>query len=81
MIEDGTFLIHSDLGEELARVSKGSCFGELALLRQARSGGVLQAGGRRAWAHAVVRWSGCGAVCEGGQREGCHGRHPADADS
>ena len=34
MIEDGTFLIYNGAGEELARVSKGSCFGELALLRQ-----------------------------------------------
>ena len=36
VIEDGTFLVYNAAGEELARVSKGSCFGELALLRQVR---------------------------------------------
>lgn len=34
VIEDGTFTIFKVEGQELARVSKGSCFGELALLRQ-----------------------------------------------
>ena len=34
MIEEGTFTIFDNSGKELARVSKGSCFGELALLHQ-----------------------------------------------
>ncbi len=34
VIEEGTFTIFKTEGQELARVSKGSCFGELALLRQ-----------------------------------------------
>ena len=34
VIEEGTFTIFKIEGQELARVSKGSCFGELALLRQ-----------------------------------------------
>ena len=34
VVEEGSFLIYSEAGSELARVSKGSCFGELALLRQ-----------------------------------------------
>ena len=34
MIEEGTFTIFDNSGRELARVSKGSCFGELALLHQ-----------------------------------------------
>ena len=38
VIEDGSFTIYSERdGAELARVGKGSCFGELALLRQARN--------------------------------------------
>lgn len=37
VIEDGTFLIYNDAGQELARVSKGSCFGELALLNQVKT--------------------------------------------
>ena len=36
MIEEGTFTIFDNAGQELARVGKGSCFGELALLREAR---------------------------------------------
>ena len=36
MIEEGTFTIFDNSGRELARVSKGSCFGELALLHQVR---------------------------------------------
>lgn len=35
MIEEGTFTIFDNSGRELARVSKGSCFGELALMHQA----------------------------------------------
>lgn len=34
VIEEGTFTIFDNSGRELARVSKGSCFGELALLHQ-----------------------------------------------
>ena len=34
VIEEGTFTIFDNSGKELARVSKGSCFGELALLHQ-----------------------------------------------
>ncbi len=34
VVEDGSFLIYNEAGSELARVGKGSCFGELALLRQ-----------------------------------------------
>ena len=36
MIEEGTFTIFDNSGQELARVGKGSCFGELALLREVR---------------------------------------------
>jgi CRP-like cAMP-binding protein len=53
VIQDGTFTIYNDEGQELARVGKGSCFGELALLRKARdlpgpvpSAAGLRAGGR-----------------------------------
>ena len=39
VIEDGSFTIYNERdGAELARVGKGSCFGELALLRQASHG-------------------------------------------
>ena len=31
VVEDGSFLIYNEAGSELARVAKGSCFGELAL--------------------------------------------------
>ncbi|KAK9817313.1 hypothetical protein WJX72_012521 [[Myrmecia] bisecta] len=34
VIEEGTFTIFDNSNRELARVGKGSCFGELALLRQ-----------------------------------------------
>ena len=34
VIEEGTFTVFDDTLGELARISKGSCFGELALLRQ-----------------------------------------------
>ena len=34
MVEEGSFTIFDDDENELARVGKGSCFGELALLRQ-----------------------------------------------
>lgn len=34
MVEEGSFTIYDDDENELARVGKGSCFGELALLRQ-----------------------------------------------
>ena len=34
MIQEGNFTIYNDQGQELARVGKGSCFGELALLRK-----------------------------------------------
>ena len=34
VIEEGTFTVFDDTRGELARISKGSCFGELALLRQ-----------------------------------------------
>ncbi|EIE24738.1 putative cGMP-dependent protein kinase [Coccomyxa subellipsoidea C-169] len=34
VIEEGTFTIFDNSGKELARVSKGSCFGELALMHQ-----------------------------------------------
>ena len=34
MIEEGTFTVFDDSLGELARISRGSCFGELALLRQ-----------------------------------------------
>ncbi|DBA94882.1 TPA: cGMP-dependent protein kinase [Trebouxia sp. C0004] len=34
VVEEGNFTIYDDDENELARVSKGSCFGELALLRQ-----------------------------------------------
>lgn len=34
IIEEGTFSIFDDKKTELARVGKGSCFGELALLKQ-----------------------------------------------
>lgn len=34
IIEEGTFSIFDDKKIELARVGKGSCFGELALLKQ-----------------------------------------------
>ncbi len=35
VIEEGTFTIFDNTGRELARVTKGSCFGELALMHQA----------------------------------------------
>ena len=39
VIEDGSFIIYNERdGAELAQVGKGSCFGELALLRQASHG-------------------------------------------
>ncbi len=34
VVEEGNFTIYDDDENELARVGKGSCFGELALLRQ-----------------------------------------------
>lgn len=34
VVEEGSFTIFDDDENELARVGKGSCFGELALLRQ-----------------------------------------------
>ena len=34
VIEDGDFTIYDNKQQELARVGKSSCFGELALLRQ-----------------------------------------------
>lgn len=34
VVEEGSFTIYDDDENELARVGKGSCFGELALLRQ-----------------------------------------------
>lgn len=34
VVEEGSFIIFDDDENELARVGKGSCFGELALLRQ-----------------------------------------------
>lgn len=34
MVEEGSFTIFDDDENELARIGKGSCFGELALLRQ-----------------------------------------------
>lgn len=34
VIEEGSFTIYDEHGAELARIGKGSCFGELALLRQ-----------------------------------------------
>ena len=34
VIQEGNFTIYNDQGQELARVGKGSCFGELALLRK-----------------------------------------------
>ena len=34
IIEEGTFSIFDDKKTELARVGKGSCFGELALIKQ-----------------------------------------------
>ena len=44
VIEDGSFTIYNERdGAELARVGKGSCFGELALLRQARPAFALLA--------------------------------------
>lgn len=36
VVEEGSFTICDDDENELARVGKGSCFGELALLRQVR---------------------------------------------
>jgi CRP-like cAMP-binding protein len=37
VIEEGTFTIFDNAGAELARIGKGSCFGELALLREVRA--------------------------------------------
>ena len=34
VVEEGSFTIYDDDENELARVGKGTCFGELALLRQ-----------------------------------------------
>ena len=34
VVEEGNFTIYDDDENELARVGKGTCFGELALLRQ-----------------------------------------------
>ena len=34
VVEDGTFSITNEEGAEVAKCSKGQCFGELALLRQ-----------------------------------------------
>ena len=34
VIEEGSFTVFNEHNQELARVGKGSCFGELALLRQ-----------------------------------------------
>lgn len=36
VVEEGSFTIYDDDENELARVGKGSCFGELALLRQVK---------------------------------------------
>ena len=36
VVEEGSCTIYDDDENELARVGKGSCFGELALLRQVR---------------------------------------------
>ena len=41
VIEEGSFTVTNDQNQELARVGKGSCFGELALLRQVLSLGVV----------------------------------------
>ena len=35
VIEEGSFTVFNEAQQELARITKGSCFGELALLRQA----------------------------------------------
>lgn len=34
VVEEGSFLIYGEDNSELAKIGKGSCFGELALLRQ-----------------------------------------------
>lgn len=34
VVEEGTFSITNEAGEEVAKCGKGQCFGELALLRQ-----------------------------------------------
>ena len=50
VVEDGTFSITNEEGAEVAKCSKGQCFGELALLRQeARCGGV-------GWEPGCVGW-------------------------
>ena len=41
VVEEGSFTIYDDDENELARVGKGSCFGELALLRQVCSRPLL----------------------------------------
>ena len=40
VIEEGSFTVFNEQDQELARVGKGSCFGELALLRQVQPGQV-----------------------------------------
>lgn len=52
VIEDGTFTIFKVEGQELARVSKGSCFGELALLRQV--GGTHSILLHASWHHSPI---------------------------
>ena len=90
VIEEGTFTIFDNSGQELARVGKGSCFGELALLRE-----VLRArschrpcrhAGRTEHTHTAPA-NACMsreppetlpcAGCEGCQREGGDGRGAA----
>ena len=44
VIEDGTFVVFNKSGAELARVGKGSCFGELALLNQVSSHPARESG-------------------------------------
>ena len=55
MIEEGSFTVTNEKDQELARVGKGSCFGELALLRQVS----LRMSALKVWALGASQHAGC----------------------
>ena len=72
MIEEGSFTVTNEKDQELARVGKGSCFGELALLRQV----ALRTSALKAWTLGAFQQAGC---CHCHAQEGLQPKGPSVA--